>query len=84
VFFLPSISYGQAKTLADSARLNLSKVDSLQNKTTDSINANTQVKQKPNQIDAEINYTAKDSIVFLGNGTGFLHGECDVNTKILI
>lgn len=80
-FFLPSISYGQAKTLADSARLNLSKVDSLQNKTTDSINANTQVKQKPNQIDAEINYTAKDSIVFLGNGTGFLHGECDVKYK---
>ncbi len=80
-FFLPSISYGQAKTVADSARLNLSKVDSLQNKTTDSVNINTQVKQKPNQIDAEINYTAKDSIVFLGNGTGFLHGECDVKYK---
>ncbi len=40
-FFLPSISYGQAKTVADSARLNLSKVDSLQNKTTDSVNINT-------------------------------------------
>lgn len=80
-FFLPSISYGQAKTVADSARLNLSKIDSLQNNTTDSVNINTQVKQKPNQIDAEINYTAKDSIVFLGNGTGFLHGESDVKYK---
>lgn len=80
-FFLPSISYGQAKTVADSTRLNLSKVDSLQNKAVDSVNINTQVKQKPNQIDAEINYTAKDSIVFLGNGTGFLHGESDVKYK---
>ncbi|MCE5330981.1 MAG: LPS-assembly protein LptD [Bacteroidales bacterium] len=67
--------------MADSARLNLSKIDSLQNNTTDSVNINTQVKQKPNQIDAEINYTAKDSIVFLGNGTGFLHGESDVKYK---
>ncbi len=38
-------------------------------------------KQKSNQIDAEINYSAQDSIVFLGNGTGFLHGKGDVKYK---
>ncbi|HEY6914087.1 MAG TPA: putative LPS assembly protein LptD, partial [Paludibacter sp.] len=38
-------------------------------------------KQKSNQIDAEINYTAEDSIVFLGNGTGFLHGKSDIKYK---
>jgi len=38
-------------------------------------------KQKSNQIDAEINYSAQDSIVLLGNGTGFLHGKCDLTYK---
>ncbi|HLP05618.1 MAG TPA: hypothetical protein VK152_09335, partial [Paludibacter sp.] len=33
------------------------------------------------KIDAEINYTAEDSIVFLGNGTGFLHGKGDIKYK---
>ena len=39
------------------------------------------IKQKSNQIDAQITYSAKDSIVFLGNGTGFLHGESDITYK---
>jgi lipopolysaccharide assembly outer membrane protein LptD (OstA) len=38
-------------------------------------------KQKPNQIDAQIVYSAQDSIVLLGNGTGFLHGESDIKYK---
>ncbi|MDR3652484.1 MAG: putative LPS assembly protein LptD [Paludibacter sp.] len=38
-------------------------------------------KPKSNQIDAEIDYTAQDSIVLLGNGTGFLHGKGDVKYK---
>jgi hypothetical protein len=38
-------------------------------------------KTKPDQIDAQIVYSAKDSIVLLGNGTGFLHGKSDVKYK---
>ncbi|MBN2767435.1 MAG: LPS-assembly protein LptD [Paludibacteraceae bacterium] len=44
------------------------------------LNAKTNT-QKPNQIDAEIKYVASDSIVFLSNGTAFLHGETDINYK---
>ncbi|MEA4936606.1 MAG: putative LPS assembly protein LptD [Paludibacter sp.] len=36
-------------------------------------------KKKPNQIDAEIKYKANDSIVLLGNGTAFLHGDTEIN-----
>ncbi|OIP83399.1 MAG: hypothetical protein AUK44_05290 [Porphyromonadaceae bacterium CG2_30_38_12] len=39
------------------------------------------VKQKSNRIDAEIKYTAKDSIVFTGNGTGFLYGESNIDYR---
>lgn len=35
--------------------------------------------KKPTQIDAEIKYKANDSIVLLGNGTAFLHGETEIN-----
>lgn len=35
--------------------------------------------QKPNQIDDIIKYSAKDSIVLLGNGTAFLHGDTEIN-----
>jgi len=38
-------------------------------------------KKKSEKIDAEINYSAQDSIVFLGNGTGFLHGQSDIKYK---
>jgi len=38
-------------------------------------------KPKSNKIDAEIVYSAQDSIVFLGNGTGFLHGKSDIKYK---
>lgn len=37
--------------------------------------------RKPNQIDAQIVYSAQDSIVFLGNGTAFLHGKSDIKYK---
>jgi hypothetical protein len=55
--------------------------DSVSQAALDSVNLLSQKKQKSNQIDAEINYTAEDSIVFLGNGTGFLHGKSDVKYK---
>ncbi|MBP8967112.1 MAG: LPS-assembly protein LptD, partial [Paludibacteraceae bacterium] len=38
-------------------------------------------RENPNKIDAEIIYSASDSIVFYGNGTGFLHGKGDVKYK---
>ncbi len=50
--------------------------------TTDSLRADSlQTKAKPNAIDAEIKYNAKDSIVFTGNGTAYLHGSSDINYK---
>ena len=77
-FFISLISYGQEKAVADSTGINLNIVDSTKATTPDSAKINTAIKQKPNQIDAEINYTAKDSVVFYGNGVGFLHGESDI------
>ena len=41
----------------------------------------TQTVKKKEKIDAEIQYSAKDSIVFLANGTGFLFGEGDITYK---
>ena len=41
----------------------------------------TAKKQNSNQIDAEISYTATDSIVFLGDGTGFLYGKTNLKYK---
>jgi len=37
--------------------------------------------KKASSFDAQIDYTAKDSIVLLGNGIGFLHGESNVKFK---
>ncbi len=39
--------------------------------------------RKPGAIDAEIKYTAQDSIVFFANGTGYLYGETDLNYKAI-
>lgn len=55
--------------------------DSLLTTKADSLNLAPESEQKSNQIDAEINYSAEDSIVFLGNGTGFLHGGSDIKYK---
>lgn len=41
----------------------------------------TPPKNKSNQLDAKIEYSAQDSIVFWSNGTGFLHGAGDVKYK---
>jgi len=60
---------------------NAIKKDSALLKTKDSILLKDEKKQKQSQIDAEIKYNAKDSIVFWGNGTGFLHGESEIKYK---
>lgn len=44
----------------------------------DSITATTATPQKKSQIEAPIDYVAKDSIVLMGNGVAHLHGESDV------
>jgi len=38
-------------------------------------------KIKQNQIDADVIYSAQDSVVFLGNGTAFLHGKSDIKYR---
>ena len=61
-----------------------SSVSSFQNLPVDSqaikINNDSTVSKKknPNQIEDEISYTATDSIVFYGNGTGYLYGGTDM------
>lgn len=39
------------------------------------------VKKAENAIDAEIEYSATDSIVFFANGTGYLYGNTDIKYK---
>lgn len=80
-FALPLISYGQTPITPDTLAASTLKADSLLKKTVDTLNIKAPVKQKSNQIDSEINYTAKDSIVFTGTGIGFLHGESDLKYK---
>jgi len=72
-----NFSYSQTNdTIAQNIK-NTQNNDSLVRNRTDSVKRT----QKPNRIDAEIKYTAKDSIVFTGNGTGFLYGESDIKYK---
>ena len=67
-----------------------SPTDSIQTLHADSISSSIDTlkvsvpKENPNKIDAEISYSAADSIVFYGNGTGFLHGKGDVKYKTLL
>lgn len=75
--FVFGLVYAQTKPgLPDTNRID-QKTDSLKLSPIDS----AKTVQKPNRIDAEIKYTANDSIVFTGNGTGFLYGESDITYK---
>jgi len=58
-------------------------VDSLIKTKVDTTEITPTQKQKSNQLDAEIVYSAQDSIVFYGNGTGFLHGQTDIKYKTI-
>jgi len=78
---LPFSGFCQQKVVPASKENKTLPVDSISKVATDTINLQSPKKQKSNQIDAEINYTAQDSIVFLGNGTGFLHGKSDIKYK---
>lgn len=66
-----TITKAKTAAIADSTIKNTTLNDSLA----------TAKKQKPGMIDAEIIYSAEDSMIFLGNGTGFLHGKGDIKFK---
>ncbi len=75
----PLLGFGQGKATSKKSQTKSHVTDSIK-ASTDSVKTTTKI-QKPNQIDAEIIYSAQDSIVLLGNGTGFLHGKSDVKYK---
>lgn len=78
---LPIIGFSQEK-VASINNENKTLSNSKFNKTiNDSTLKSPQKLQKSNQIDAEIVYSAQDSIVFYGNGTGYLHGKSDIKYK---
>lgn len=76
----PLSGFSQDKPTSKSEQDSL-QTDSLLTTKADTLSLAPESKQKSNQIDAEINYSAQDSIVFLGNGTGFLHGGSDIKYK---
>jgi len=78
---VPSIGFSQEVVPSSKAKKDTFQLDSVNVSAKDTDSISVQKKQKPNQIDAEINYSARDSIVFFGNGTGFLHGESDIKYK---
>ena len=77
----PFSGFCQEKGASINHEKSILKKNTLSKTSTDSINLLAPQKQKSNQIDAEINYTAEDSIVFFGNGIGFLHGKSDIKYK---
>ncbi|MEI7502190.1 MAG: putative LPS assembly protein LptD [Paludibacter sp.] len=75
------MGFSQDKTASTKQENKVLATDSLNKSLIDTTKILLPVKQKSNQIDAEIVYNAQDSIVFLGNGTGFLHGKSDITYK---
>ena len=73
--------YSQVKVAPKTVIKKALAADSLAKNALDSTKKAIPVKKKSNQIDAQIDYSAQDSIVFLGNGTGFLHGKSDITYK---
>lgn len=75
-----SLGFSQGKVTPQKKGNNSLVADSL-SLSNDSVSKQSLKKQKSTQIDAEIVYSAQDSIVFLGNGTGFLHGKSEIKYK---
>ena len=67
--------FSQAKNASIHPKIKTFAADSLNKIASDTANTASPQELKPNQIDAEIKYSAQDSIEFFGNGTGFLHGK---------
>ena len=82
---IPYLGFSQEKAISNKKEIKTQVVDSLST-SNDSISKDSSSvkpikKTKTNQIDAEIVYSAQDSIVLLGNGTAFLHGKGDIKYK---
>jgi lipopolysaccharide assembly outer membrane protein LptD (OstA) len=73
---LPICGFSQSKAISASKK-NIAKADSVINKNDSTL----ALSKKKDQIDAEIAYSARDSIVFLGNGTGLFYGSSDIKYK---
>lgn len=78
---LPSWSFGQTKVATSNKALSASVADSIAKNTSSKDSIANGKKKKPAAIDAEIIYSSEDSMIFLGNGTGFLHGKGDIKYK---
>jgi len=81
VFFLltlPFNGFSQSKNTSLKNQESNIKSDSLTFKNDTTL---LKSKIKPNQIDADVVYSAQDSVVFLGNGTVFLHGKSDIKYR---
>ena len=70
-FALPFCGFSQSKGTSSKKDTLLQKNDSIVGSAT----------KNSNLIDAEIVYSAQDSVVFLGNGTGILYGKSDIKYK---
>ena len=80
------MSFGFSSYAQESNQLNESQ-DSIQQAsvlpTLQPENKSDSAARKSNEIDDIIKYNAKDSIVLLGNGTAFLHGDTEINYKTI-
>lgn len=80
------MSFGVSSYAQESNPLNESQ-DSIQQAsvlpTLQPVNKSDSAARKSNEIDDIIKYNAKDSIVLLGNGTAFLHGDTEINYKTI-
>jgi hypothetical protein len=77
----PFWGFSQDKVASTNVENRIVTNDTINKSLNDSVINRTSNLQKSNQIDAEIVYSAQDSIVFYGNGTGFLHGKSDIKYK---
>jgi len=73
--------YCSAQTPENNPSNTLPSVEIKDSASVDSLVKKEIKKAKPGAIDAEIKYTAQDSIVFFANGTGFLYGATDITYK---
>jgi len=77
----PFFGFSQDKVASINQEKGIQTTDTINKLVNDSVINENIKSQKSNQIDAEIIYSAQDSIVFYGNGTGFLHGKSDIKYK---
>jgi len=75
------LGFSQDKVASINQEKGIQTTDTINKLVNDSVINENIKSQKSNQIDAEIIYSAQDSIVFYGNGTGFLHGKSDIKYK---